>query len=443
MLAIFRRLLCLLAFGMYCGFAHATYILQIDTGFLRSTQATIAFDLVDGAPEHTAIAFGPLKVDGVETSLPGQIADDLFYQSLSRSILLGDMLEISFGQSLSSTPDSTYLPDSFAIFLLGQDGMPLFSTSDPVGADSLLQWDVGRAGPLVFYGQLRQFDSPSAVPEPNTLLLIVPIIAILFARGASKKRMALVGLLTVNLAADAAPSISGATDLGAQLEVTVSGLVFNRSTGTFDSNVVIRNKSTAALNRPFTVAALSLPTNVVLTNATSVAQEGVPFVTLDGNGSLLPGASISVPLKFVNYSNTAFRFDLRVVRLTQPVPPEAVIMGPDANSNGVRDDLEPLLISRYGSSPALKSAAHGVLAAMRNALGQTGSVELAFSSSVRLNRAFDCMIQTAGLDQGIQQNKFLRDQMLNSRDRIATWIGRMDLLAGQSISTGDTNPCAN
>lgn len=425
--------------------ATAAYVISVSTAAYAGTSAVVAFDLIDGSPSHSEVAFDAPIVDGAFQALLGSLEDKDFYQTQLRSITLGSQLQIRFSSPQQSAPPSGFFSDSFAIFLLALDGLPLFPTSEPLGTGALLQWDLGLREPVAYAGTLVR-EGISEVPEPSSLLLGLLALTLVAFTGKGRLRSALAGIAMVfsfACAAMAAPSLGRSTDLGQQLNVNATGLLFNRATGTYDAMLTIRNVSSASVAGPISVAVLSLPQAVVLANATAVADEGASLITLAASTSIRAGATLSVPLRFVNRSSAAFRYDVRLVRLLDSIPALSILLGPDANGNGVRDDLEPLLTTRYGSSPQLQSAATKVLGSLREALGSTGSVETAFSSAVRLSRSLDCMVQRVGVQAGVQENQFLRDQMMNTRERVTAWTSRMNLLAGQSISSGVGDPCSN
>lgn len=420
--------------------------LTVDTSAWNGTTGYATYDLIDGTSSVTRVSYSPLLVDGIPTGMSGVLEDLHFYNSVSQPLALRDSLVFTFHVDQGSNPGPGFLPDSFALFLLNASGFPLFATRDPSGADSLLQWDIGAPVPTVFAGILSDPVDVQNVPEPGALILLATgFAAFAFARTLRRRRI-LLSLVTGWVIASsssvfAAPSLSASTDLGSQVQMTPSGLRLNRQTNTFDSVLTIRNVSSAALEKPFTIAVYALPPGVVLTNATAVSEEGIPLVTMDSGGSVRSGDSVSVTLKFANRTHEAFPISLRIIRLPQPVPGLARLLGPDANGNGVRDDLESMLDSRYGGSPNKRNAAIQVLTSMRAGLAATGSTETAFAALQSYHKAYDCMVETAGVKQGIEEAAFLRDRMLDSRERVKAWILLGNKVAGQSIPVGTSNAC--
>lgn len=239
-----------------------------------------------------------------------------------------------------------------------------------------------------------------------------------------------------------APTLSTSTDLTAQVRLSTGGLVLNRVTGTFDSTLAITNTSPNAIQKPFSLALYDLPVGVILVNANAVSDEGYPLINITSGSSLVPSAKITQVLKFVNRTNRPFPLSIRLIRLEQPIPSLQLLLGPDANGNGVRDDIEPVLDSRYGGSNALRNPAIQVLKYTRIGLGETGSVESAFNALLKISKAYDCMKEKAGsLEVFETEINYLRDIMMDSRERISAWILLPNTAAGQSIPTGNPNAC--
>lgn len=435
----FRFLIILLG-AVCCWPTFAAYQLVLDTSSFQGISAIVTYDLVDGTPGSSRIKLAAPLVDGVTFGNEEYLADVYFYNSVSQPVVLGSLLTLEFDLSQGGIFSPGYFPDSFALFLLNESGLPFFPTSDPTGANSLVQWDLGVSAPTVFAGRLQE-DSNS-VSLPNTLALVLTaLVGLLWKPHRARSVLVGSGLVLSTSLAVGAPSLQLSTDLGGQTQLSVSGLRLNRQTNTFDSTLTIRNISSQQVDRPFTVAVLDLPAGIILSNATGVALEGVPLITVEGDAPVPPSGTVWVTLKFVNRTNSAFPIALRLVRLDQPVPQAELIQGPDFDANGVRDDLDPILDSRYDSNPELRSAATAVLASMRAGLVASGSVEGAFNAMLRIHRAFDCLASVDRGDPDLKELEFLRDHMMNSRERVAAWIALTDKVAGQSVPIGTVEPC--
>ena len=121
------------------------------------------------------------RTGGVEGSLDSTLVlrDSAFFTEYS-TLYFADVITFTFETS-NLGPSNGALPDSFAIFLLTPD-LPLTSliqTTDPTGADALLQFSIGGTadGQLNVYRDL----SPGlveiqvvvgVVPEPTPFMLL-------------------------------------------------------------------------------------------------------------------------------------------------------------------------------------------------------------------------------------------------------------------------------
>jgi hypothetical protein len=113
---------------------------------------------------------------------------------------------------------------------------------------------------------------------------------------------------SVNLVVSTGPAF---TDVTALVTITRSGLVYNRTTNTFDSLVTIKNSSASILTGPLILAVNQItPLSVTLSNSTGLTSSGNPYVSLTvPAGGLSPGQSISnVLLKFSNPNRVVFTF---------------------------------------------------------------------------------------------------------------------------------------
>ncbi len=212
--------------------------------------------------------------------------------------------------------------------------------------------------------------------------------------------------------------------------------------------VEIKSNSESAIKGPLSLVIERLPASATLVDARGHTADGNPFIDLDANFTVQPFETKQIGLRFQvkapprGGDTVTFVASLRPVTPPQRDSGKARLMGPDANNNGIRDDLEPLLQSRYGSNPRLRSAAAQVLTAMRQSIGATDSPQQAYASALILNRSFDCMgeilEETSGAEIAI-----MRDWMINTKDRVRAWIEAFNLLAGTAIEIGVRNPCDN
>lgn len=150
----------------------------------------IAFDFIDGGAPNNSVSItesslvgGPMdfRSGGVDGSLDSTLvlSDSAFFTEFS-TLYSADVITFTFDPT-DLGPSAGSLPDSFSVFLLTPD-LPLtslISTTDPTGADALLQFSIdGTAdGQLNIYRDLSpsrvqiQVDM-SVVPEPAPFLLL-------------------------------------------------------------------------------------------------------------------------------------------------------------------------------------------------------------------------------------------------------------------------------
>jgi hypothetical protein len=181
--------------------ADSIYSVDVNTAPLAGTPAQIAFDFIAGGGPSNTVTVTDFSSDGtlgatsptgaVKGTLPGAVTltDSSFFNEYLTNFTPGT----TFSFRLSATtngPTSTSLPDEFSLFLLDPTtGMPLFNTSDPTGADSLLALNIDGSpqGALSLYtasgNQATISATPltvSTVPEPRTLVpLAVAILAVI------------------------------------------------------------------------------------------------------------------------------------------------------------------------------------------------------------------------------------------------------------------------
>jgi hypothetical protein len=141
--------------------AQSNYTVSIDTSTLSGTQGLLAFDLIGGdamMANNTASVFG-LTTDGTLSSLaPFSLTDTAFFNEELRSITFGTFTRFTVGLTENVTAPGL---DQFSFFLVDPLSMlPLFSTTDSVGADALFAIDItGLPG-----GDRSVFDSLTGGP---------------------------------------------------------------------------------------------------------------------------------------------------------------------------------------------------------------------------------------------------------------------------------------
>jgi hypothetical protein len=180
-------------------FADSVYSVDVDTSSLSDTSAQLAFDLIYGGGPSNTVTISDFSTDGtlgtvfptglVSGTLPGAVTLTDSSLSFFNEYLTDLTLGTAFSFTLDATtngPDSISVPDALSVFLLDRtSGLPLFTTSDPTGSDSLfiLNIDGTPRGDLGVYtatvAATADSGSPSPVPEPKSELLVVSLLALL------------------------------------------------------------------------------------------------------------------------------------------------------------------------------------------------------------------------------------------------------------------------
>ena len=92
-----------------------------------------------------------------------------------------------------------------------------------------------------------------------------------------------------------------------QISVSKSGLVYNRATQLFGGTITITNTGTTDLIGTLEFEVTGLPAGVTLANATGIAPDGNPYITINlANGVLAPGQSITFTVLFSDPTKVSF-----------------------------------------------------------------------------------------------------------------------------------------
>lgn len=194
--AIQRTLLALTVLCLSQVAQAAPITISIGTTALQGTLAQLAFDFIDADGPSNSLTISGFTTDGtlgaasstggVSGALPGTVTltDTDFFNELLTSIVLGTTLSFTFDTTMNGGAP----PDQFSVFLLDSAAaFPLFSTTDPTGADALLAFDIDAVGTLSLFSAtggevvVTQGAPPTSVPEPTTLSLVVAGSAMLAA----------------------------------------------------------------------------------------------------------------------------------------------------------------------------------------------------------------------------------------------------------------------
>jgi predicted extracellular nuclease len=100
-------------------------------------------------------------------------------------------------------------------------------------------------------------------------------------------------------------------DATASFTIMRNGLAFNRLTGKYTGTLTFTNKTAGAITGPFQVMFDGLSAGVTLDNK-SGDQGGSPYITVN-NGSIAPGATVTVSMTFSNPSKVGVGYTTKII----------------------------------------------------------------------------------------------------------------------------------
>ena len=160
------------------------------------------------------------------------------------------------------------------------------------------------------------------VPEPASWALVLLAIlgwGVLRSRNLLRCHAASLPTVLATLLV-AGFGMAQAADLTASVQITRSGLVANRITGSFDAQVRVTNRSGVTLHGPLTLALESaVPANVALYNSHGKNASGTDFIVLAlPTGTLAPDASAVTTVRLLTYGQAVAQtvFSVQGIRLT-------------------------------------------------------------------------------------------------------------------------------
>ena len=95
-----------------------------------------------------------------------------------------------------------------------------------------------------------------------------------------------------------------------QIVVISSGSTVNRTTGTYNTTVTLKNSGNTAIAGPLQLMVSGLSSGVTVVNATAY-RDGVPYVSIPAS-ALAPGQSVAVPVTFNNPNRVALNYTPQV-----------------------------------------------------------------------------------------------------------------------------------
>ena len=102
-----------------------------------------------------------------------------------------------------------------------------------------------------------------------------------------------------------------ARNVTSQVRVSKSGLVYNRATQLFGGTITVTNTGTTNLIGTLEFEVTGLPAGVTLANASGIAQDGNPYISINlANAVLAPGQSITFTVLFKNPKRLSFAYGI-------------------------------------------------------------------------------------------------------------------------------------
>jgi len=121
------------------------------------------------------------------------------------------------------------------------------------------------------------------------------------------------GLGSLNSRDAVAPTLAG---IFTDNQVTLGGFTYNRSTGTLNQTITVKNNSGIAMVGPICVALDGLSSNTTLKNkngnTVNSSPTGSPYIKVS-NSTLAAGASVTITLQFANPASGAVTYTPRVI----------------------------------------------------------------------------------------------------------------------------------
>jgi len=122
----------------------------------------------------------------------------------------------------------------------------------------------------------------------------------------------------------------------------------------------------------------------------------------------------------VTFSGISGGTPAKVETILATLDRSASLSGPDANNNGVRDDIDQV-IGGLGLSPAQTQAALQYAAALQVAMLTTTDSNSGFNNAVEIQRGQDCMAQQMGLGY-TKYSRQIRAFTFNTQARVMAYI---------------------
>lgn len=134
------------------------------------------------------------------------------------------------------------------------------------------------------------------------------------------------------------------------------------------------------------------------------------------------------------------------------IPPDitedasAGLQGIDANTNGIRDDIDQLIATKYAETPAERKAAEQNARALQRVLSVTTKAE-ALAASDQSSRAINCLGDTLegsneeGKERWIAASEEIQALTANTRERLKRYLEYCKFLGGEILHFPTESTC--
>ncbi len=304
----------------------ATFAFTISGLTQTGPHAAIAIDLIDGDGPSNLVGLSHFASTGAWSvaelggdvvgvpPAPTVMRDNAFMSSVLIALNGQDSFSFQFTPTDAPPAAGAFL-DSLSLHVIDvSTGLALVRTDDPTFSDALFTY--------LFDGSANQAPNVHSLVAPSGLLWTVGTVAVAAIPLPSSAWLVAIGLavlawtrkrgvLTIRpcsaiLGALAIWTCAGAaqaepTDVTASVSIAKSGFLYNRTTGTYDTLVTVRNVAQVAISGPMQLAILNAPPRVSAYNAAGRTASDLEYVSLPlREGLLPPGASTTVALKLLN-----------------------------------------------------------------------------------------------------------------------------------------------
>lgn len=122
----------------------------------------------------------------------------------------------------------------------------------------------------------------------------------------------------------------------------------------------------------------------------------------------------------------------------------ASILGPDANANGIRDDIEAWIAARNDRTAEQKAAMMWYAKSLQAEMAAPRTPEAALGAVIAKTRAAECLsTRFSSFDDYVNTAQLIRDYTRNTPERVREFMALDRLLGGQSWSLPNGDTCGD